>query len=1210
MALSNTDFVHLHLHSDYSLLDGACRISSLMEHASRLGMPAVALTDHGNLFGAVDFYKKAKAHDLKPILGCEVYLVWDHPYTERPQRDKHKIYHMGLLARNNVGFANLTKLVSIAHTKGMYYRPRIDMDLLQQHSEGLIGFTGCLQGVIPQMLLRGDMAGAREACERFIGIFGKDHFFVEIQDHGIPEQQSIIPKLLKLGEEFGLKVVATNDVHYLRQQDWEPHDSLLCIQTGAKLNDEKRMRYDSHQFFFKDAREMLKLFPDHTDALLNTRTVAEMCEVELDFKTNHYPVYPLPPEIKSKNLKPREFMLDLCREGLRERYGIDYDNPKDFIPGVGRGENFASEVVERVNFEVSVIESTGFTDYFLIVWDFIDWARKKKISVGPGRGSGAGCIVAYLLKITDIDPLRFGLLFERFLNPERVSPPDFDIDFCMRRRGEVIEYVRQKYGEDCVASIITFGTLGAKMVLRDLARVMELSYSDGDRLAKMIPDDLNISLSQAVEKSDELRKELKVSEVAKRIFDQGLVIEGMVRNCSTHAAGIIIADQPLDTWVPLTLQEGSQGKGSVLTTQYPKEPVEELGLLKMDFLGLKTLTVIADAEANIRLTRDKDFSIETVSFEDQATFSLLNSGRTRAVFQLESEGMQALCRQFQISNIDEIIALIALYRPGPMDLIPDFVRGKHDPSTVKYAHPLLEDICKETYGVMVYQEQVMEAARRIAGYSLGGADILRRAMGKKKKEIMDEERVKFIKGAAEHNSIPKKKADEIFDLLAKFAGYGFNKSHSAAYAYLAYRTAYLKANYPVEFMAAVLSAELGKADKVASFISECDAMKIPVLGPDINESRENFTPIIASKAGDAGDQSAIRFGLSAIKGVGESAARVILEERDRNGPFKNFIDFAERVDLKAVNRRVLECLIKTGAFENSGQERAQLLAGLDAILAHVSSQQKDRAAGQISLFDMGGDSGQSAGFSMEVELPNVPPMPAAEQQSIEKELLGFYLSGHPLDRLGPLGRALNTHDRESMANAADKTPFRLTGILTGIAKRLTRRDNKPWASFSLHQPDDQFNLTLFPDAFSKFGSKLEEGKLAIVFGLISIRNNEMNLNAEEIHFLEPVVGRMIQQVTWFIQPEADVRHFLDELRQVLEENSGSTRVKIAFDKETGRDQIVTTIEVDSCLNWLIQVPDFLKLYKHPAVKAVHLDPVPLTWESTRGQYRNRKVQAT
>ncbi|MGH7958229.1 MAG: DNA polymerase III subunit alpha, partial [Opitutaceae bacterium] len=917
---------------------------------------------------------------------------------------------------------------------------------------------------------------ARKACGRFVEIFGRENYFVELQDHGIPEQKKIIPGLLKLAEEFGLNVICTNDVHYVRSIDAGPHDAMLCIQTGAKIEEEKRMRFSGQEFYLKSRAEMERLFLEVPESVTNTQLVAEMCELAIPFPkgSERYPRYPLPPEVKSDRAG---YLHGLCVAGLKKRYGFDHvpvtTRPvvaerlaklNDLPPGQKpqapdySGLALEEELVVRMAFELAIINVTGFVDYFLVVWDFIAWAKQHEIPVGPGRGSGAGCLVAYLLEITNLDPIRFKLLFERFLNPERVSPPDFDIDFCMRRRGEVIDYVRKKYGDQCVANIITYGTLGAKMVIRDVSRVHNLAFAEADRLARMIPDELNITLEEAITKSTELRDEVNKNPVAKKIFDQARVLEGMVRNTGKHAAGIIITDRPLDEFVPLTSQEGD------VTVQFDMNAVGKLGLLKMDFLGLKTLTVIADAVENIRRTVDPGFDIETIPFDDPKTYALLNAGRTIGVFQLESAGMQNASKLVGISNIDDINAVGALYRPGPMQFIPDYARGKKDPSTVEYPHALLEPILEETHGIIVYQEQVMECAKIVAGYTLGGADMLRRAMGKKDAEAMAQERIKFVEGAKRVNNIDERKASEIFELLNKFASYGFNKSHSAAYAVISYQTGYLKANYPVQFMAAVLTAELGNAEKVSHFVAESEAMGLKVHGPDVNESRENFTPVVnvvrggaaaapaaASVSGGNGDAApsprfsgSIRFGLAGIKGVGELAAQQIIAEREKNGPYADFADFAKRIDGRAINKRVLEHLVKTGAFDFSGEPRKPLFDGIDAALAGAAAQARDRAAGQHSFLDMladvppvkrtNGSASSSAGSAQpSADAPRFPArdarsssldsagdFPPAERLAFEKELLGFYVSGHPMNNYAGLAEAINTHPVDELLAQGDR----------------------------------------------------------------------------------------------------------------------------------------------------------------------------------------------
>ena len=1154
MAKKDTDFVHLHVHSDFSLLDGCCRMDRLMERAQEMGHTAMALTDHGNLFGTISFLKQAEKNGIKPLIGCEAYLVADHKNVERPGRDKHTYYHLGMLAKDYEGYKNLSLLVSDAHVNGFYYHPRTDMEKLAEHAQGLIGFTGCLKGRVPQLLLQEDYEAARTAMGEFVDIFGKENYFVELQNHGIPLQVQIIPDLLKLAKEFDLKVVGSNDVHYVRREDCDPHDALLCIQTGSKLDDPKRMRYDGKEFYLKSREEMEMIFREVPEAVTNVFGVAEMCDVKLPFGENHYPVYPMPVEISEEFGDRPSYLKSLCDKGMVERYELSY------LKEGARGEDTDAKVLElseRVDYELSIIDSSGFNDYFLIVADFIKWSREQDIPVGPGRGSGAGCLVAYLLGITDIDPLRFGLLFERFLNPERVSPPDFDIDFCMRRRGEVIEYVREKYGRECVANIITFGTFGAKMVMRDVARVRDVPFAEADRMAKMVPDDLNISLAAAIEKNPEFKAEYEKNPICRQIVDTGKVIEGMVRNVGTHAAGVIIADRPLRELVPLTLQDG------ILTTQFPKDPVEDLGLLKMDFLGLKTLTVISEAEAHVRRTTgDETFSVSDVTLEDEATFALLNDAQTIGVFQLESDGMRRLCRQMNISNVDEIIALIALYRPGPMEWIPDYIKGKEDSSTIRFPHPLLEDICEETYGVMVYQEQVMEAAKLVAGYTLGGADILRRAMGKKKPEEMAKQREIFVKGAKETNDIDKKKADEIFDILEKFAGYGFNKSHSAAYGIISYQTAYLKANHPVDFMAGVLSCELGNAEKLSHFIGECSEMCISVLGPDVNESGGSFTPVHGKK----GDKGSIRFGLAAVKGVGDVASRLVIAEREANGPFESFSDFAERVDPKAVNKRVFECLAKTGSFDSLGENRAALLMDLDRIMGEAQLRRKDRDAGQGTLFDMMGadmmDAGPvlsptSASDSAGYGTAQVKELDELEQLSYEKELLGFYLSGHPVDTLGGLGELASDVTAKDLEAVEGKRPFRLCGVIAEVEKRFTKKDGRPWARFNLAAKEKDFSLMVFSETYEQYGVNLVEGEIVIVEGVASERNGETRVNVVSILPAERSLAKITKEVTWLLEHDSEhAKAFMLEVHAVSGEGRGNTRMHFAFAAANGDDALV------------------------------------------------------
>ncbi|MCF3649137.1 DNA polymerase III subunit alpha [Synoicihabitans lomoniglobus] len=1205
---ADPSFAHLHVHTDYSLLDGACRIDRLMGRATELGMTALALTDHGNLFGAIQFYNAAKNAGIKPLIGCELYMTTGSRLEKKGRAEDGKsYYHLGLLAKNLTGYQNLLKLVSDSHLRGFYYKPRTDMETLAQYSEGLIGFTGCLASLVPQHLMHDREQDAREACARFVDIFGRENYFVEIQDHGIPEQKKIIPGLLKLGEEFNLKVIATNDVHYVNQSDSVPHDAMLCIQTGSKIADENRMRFTGSEFYLKSRAEMEKVFGEVPESIINTQAVAEMCELAIPFPkgSERYPKYPLPPEIESKQ-SPGEFLHQLCVEGLKDRYDVDFDaiaaEPEvaaklDLLNNRPEGEkpqppdytglDLPRELIVRLGYELSIINVTGFIDYFLVVWDFIHWAKKKDIPVGPGRGSGAGCLVAYLLEITNVDPMRFGLLFERFLNPERVSPPDFDIDFCMRRRVEVIDYVREKYGKDCVANIITYGTLGAKMVLRDVSRVNDLPFAEADRLAKMIPDELNISLEDAIEKSAELRNEIDRNPVAKKIVGAARVLEGMVRNTGKHAAGIIITDQPLENFVPLTLQEGD------VTVQFSMKAVDKLGLLKMDFLGLKTLTVISDAVANVRRTHDPKFSIEEISLEDPTTYELLNAGKTVGVFQLESPGMQNASRQVGISTVDDINAISALYRPGPMQYIPAYARGKNDPSSISYPHALLEPVLKETFGIIVYQEQVMECARVIAGYSLGGADMLRRAMGKKDAEAMAREREKFIAGAKTKHDISANKANEIFDILNKFAEYGFNKSHSAAYAIVAYQTAYLKANYPVEFMAAVLTADLGNAEKVSHFIDETLAMGIEVQGPDVNESRENFAPVAGG--------GKIRFGLAGIKGVGEAASLKIIEERETNGPFEDFDDFITRVDSKAANKRVLEHLVKTGAFDFAGEPRKSIYERIDGAMANAVAQARDRAAGQNNFLDMLAEpepAPRAAAVKSKRYSPDeVGDFSSAEKLAFEKELLGFYVSGHPMNTYVGLADALDTFDIDELLDQDDRTNFRICGIAGGLQKKLAKKDNRPWVAFTLATKKASVALNMFADAYEEYGEVLGENVPVVILGSIMVRDDGARVNVKEAYPLANYVAANVKRVTWLLHPDhRDNADFMEQLRPILDAQSGSTNTSFGF---LGEDRAIAVADVSTALSWKLSGEIFQILRQHPAVAGVQIETSPLEVKETR-----------
>ncbi|MFN0129601.1 MAG: DNA polymerase III subunit alpha [Verrucomicrobiales bacterium] len=961
-------FVHLHLHTEYSLLDGMVRAAEVAKRARELGMPAVAMTDHGNLFGAIEFYLAAKKAGVKPIIGCEVYVAPAEKSLRKEVPGRRHANHLTLLAANETGYSNLVKLVSRAHLDGQYYKPRTDRADLAAFREGLICLSGCLAGEVNEFIQQDQTEKARESIAWYRETFGED-YYLELHDHGLEAQTKCNRQLLAFAREFGIRPVVANDVHFLHRDDHEAHDVMICIGTGTQRDQENRLRY-SEEVYFKTGEEMRRLFREVPEACDATLEIAEKCDLKLHLDSTSTAKYP---QFGSPDGSPREaYFRRICHEGLVSRYGADRAAQDEALRA-------------RLDYEISVLEKMQYLSYFLIVWDFIKWAKDQAIPVGPGRGSAAGSLAAYCLGITDLDPLPFNLLFERFLNPERVSPPDIDVDFCQSRRGEVIEYVRRKYGERAVSHIVTFGTLGAKSVVRDVGRVLGWSYGDADRIAKMIPNEINITLKDARSKNPELAAAIANEAATSELWQYATKLEGLTRGTGVHAAGIVIGSTDLDVYVPLT-----RGNEEEVVTQYAMGPLTELGMLKMDFLGLKTLTVIDDT---VRLIRERhpDFDIRSVPFDNKPTYELLSRGMTTAVFQLESGGMMTTCKNFGVETIEHIIALIALYRPGPMQFIGDFIDRKKGRQKVEYLHPLLEEVSRETYGILVYQEQVQQAANRLAGYSLGQADMLRRAMGKKDAEKMAKERVNFVAGCVATNNIPEKRAHEIFDLLEKFAQYGFNKSHSAAYGLLTYQTAYLKANFPVEFMAAVLSNEISNTDKIAVFTSECAALKIRILPPDVNRSGLVFQPERTN------GRRAIRYGLAAIKNVGEGPMQLALTEREAHGPFKSAEDFATRLDGRSCNKRVLESLIRAGAFDFTGEERASMFARVDSVIASASSTQKDREAGQGSLFDMMDLAAAPVRAVAGEEAAAIAPWPQEQRLADEKELLGFYVSGHPLE---------------------------------------------------------------------------------------------------------------------------------------------------------------------------------------------------------------------
>ena len=1071
-------FVHLHLHTEYSLLDGAVRIGDLMSKALRCKMPAVAMTDHGNLYGAIDFYKQATKAGIKPIIGCEVYLAPGSMHEKKKVPGLPNAHHLTLLAKDVCGYENLVRLVSQAHLEGQYYKPRLDKELLDKYSEGIICLSGCINGEINYWIQQEQIDIAKEKLGEFVDIFGKDDFYLEMHDHGMDQQRLCNRQLLSFCGEFGLKPVAANDVHFLSRKDHEAHDVLICIGTGKMVLDENRMRY-SPEVYFKTAKEMRQLFKEVPVACDNTLEIAEKIDFKMELdstSSERYPEY----EIKTEGSR-ESYFRDLCEEGLVDRYGKE------------RAET-DKELQQRLDYEIGIMERMGFVSYFLITWDFIKWAKDNSIPVGPGRGSAAGSLVAYVLGITDLDPIRFGLIFERFLNPERVSPPDVDVDFCQTRRPEVIEYVRQKYGERCVSHIITFGTLGAKSVVRDVGRVLGWSYGDADRVAKMIPTELGITLAGARKKNPELKAAIINEPRTEELWEYATFLEGLTRGVGIHAAGIVIGDCELDVHVPLT-----RGNEDEVVTQYAMKPLTDLGMLKMDFLGLKTLTVIQDA---VELIRNKvsDFDIANILLDDGPTFDLLNAGETCGVFQLESGGMVSLCKQFGVNRIEDIIALIALYRPGPMELIPDFIDRKRGKKKVQYLHPLLEEVSKETHGILIYQEQVQKAANLLAGYSLGDADLLRRAMGKKDPEEMAKQRHVFVEGCKKVNEIPEGQANGIFDLLEKFAGYGFNKSHSAAYGLISYQTAYLKANYPVEFMAALLSNEINNTEKIAVFVEECKTMGIKVLPPDINKSELKFSPGHA----EDGKEVSIRYGLAAIKNVGSAAMALAIEERTKNEEYVSPDDFAKRLESRAINKKILESLTRAGAFDFSGEERAHLFARIDLIIAAASTAQKDRVAGQTSLFAEDMDFGSapvnlSSNHTIEYE-----PWTEEEILSSERELLGFYVTGHPLDSYRQIFDKDKYKRLSELQDLKERRKYDFMGRIASVDRRYTKKAGKPFAILTFEGFTGQSEVMVWPEVFERSNELLQVGAVIELHAKVEIdsRSDAKRLTAERVRLLD------------------------------------------------------------------------------------------------------------
>ena len=1091
-----SEFVHLHIHSEFSLLDGANRIKDLPVRAKELGMKAMAITDHGVMYGVIDFYKACKKEGIKPIIGCEVYVAPRSRFDKEPGIDK-QYYHLILLAKDTQGYKNLSKLVSIGFTEGYYYKPRIDLEVLEKYHEGLVCLSGCLAGAVNQALINGQTEKAEEIALWHKNVFGED-YYIEIQNNGIREQVLANQKLVQLARKLKIPLVATNDAHYLKKEDAYNHEILLCIQTGKRMSDEDRMKFDTDELYVKSPEEMSEYFSAFPDAIENTVKIADKCNVEFEFGHTILPNYDVPEGYATHY----DFLKELCDKGLKQRYG----------------ENLSEDILKRAEYEIGIIKKMGYVDYYLIVWDFIHYAKSQGIPVGPGRGSGAGSILAYAIGITDIDPMKYGLLFERFLNPERISMPDFDVDFCYEHRQDVIDYVANKYGHDHVSQIITFGTMAAKMVIRDVARVLDYPYAEADKLAKMIPNEVHITIKKALEQNKELEQLYEDDDQVKKILDIAMALEGMPRQASTHACGVVITKEPVDTYVPLYVRDGQ------ISTQYIMTTLEELGLLKMDFLGLRTLTVIQDTinlvekGRGIKVEFDKDMS-------DPKVYKLWQDGNTSGIFQFESQGMTNFMKELKPDCLEDLIAGVSLYRPGPMDQIPRYIKGKQKPGNNEYTHPSLEPILNVTYGCMVYQEQVMQIVRDLAGYSLGRADLVRRAMGKKKLDVMAKEREVFINGQVDENGnvivpgcvrngIDAESANKIFDEMAEFAKYAFNKSHAACYAVVAYRTAYLKAYYPAEFMASMLNSFLGNLDKVPEYIEECKRLGIEILKPEINKSSAKFTVEYNDNLERSKDIGKIRFGLGSIKNVGLQPINSIIKERDEKGKFKDFVDFCERMSGESVNKKCIESLIKAGTFDEFKETRATLLASYENIIDAIQNDNKRGMNGQVSMFDIG----NTQDNKMKYEFVEKEEVSEKEKLSMEKEMLGIYISGHPLDKIreqilkytnisSKEMKEINeqnslTEDEEPEVREkiqyVDGQEVAIAGIVTSVKKKYTK-NNKIMAFVRIEDLNGTAELIVFEPTYLKFQDKLIEENIIFVKGRLSIReDDETKIVAQDI----------------------------------------------------------------------------------------------------------------
>lgn len=1109
----HSNFAHLHVHTQYSLLDGACHIDKLLKLAQANKLPALAITDHGNMFGVIEFYQSAMAHGIKPIIGCEVYVAPDSRFEKSAHGIQEASFHLILLAKNETGYKNLIKLVSLGYLEGFYYRPRVDKELLRKYSEGLVCLSSCLKGEIPYLIHTERIDQMQVVANEFKGMFEKGDFYFELMDNGIPEQNKVNECLIEFSKKLDIPLVATGDIHYLRKEDARAHEALLCIQTQTNLDDPNRLRFQTDEFYFKTPKQMSDAFLHCPEAVRNTVHIAEKCNLELDFTKTHLPQF-RPPEGKTRD----QFLRELCEEGLKCKYG-----------------GISDEIRKRLEYELRIINSSGYTSYFLIAWDFVRYAKSAGIPVGPGRGSAAGSIVSYGLGITNIDPLRYDLLFERFLNPERVSLPDIDIDFCYERRNEVIDYVIKKYSKDNVAQIITFGTMLAKAVLRDVARVMNFPYADADRIAKLVPNDLNITLAQAIEHEPELKALYRDDPRVTRLINTSMVLEGLTRHASTHAAGVVISDKPLIENVPLFKTGDDQ-----ITTGLPMASLEKVGLLKMDFLGLRTLTVISETIKIIKKTKNLDIDITCIPIDDAGVFKLLSNSETAGVFQLESSGMRELLKKLKPNKFEDIIAVLALFRPGPIGsgMTEDFIARKHKKVPIRYDHPKLESILKETYGIIVYQEQVMRIASDLAGFSLSQADNLRRAMSKKTPEVMEEAREHFIKGAMK-NGVEKKTTEKVFNLIEYFSGYGFNKSHSTAYAMISYRTAYLKANFPVEFMTALLTSEKDNMDKIVAYIDEAERMGINILPPDVEESYAKFTVIDASA-----QNGIIRFGLSAVKNVGQGAIESVVEARKKTAGFKTLFDFFKHIDTRLSNKKVIESLIKCGAFDRFGYKRSALFSVVDKLLNTASNFNKDRQGGQLSFFDKAeADTFKSSLF---VDIPDIPEWPENQLLTFEKEMLGFYVTKHPLTRYKGFLAKLSTCSTKKLSGRKDGEEISIGGILSKVKTTVTKRTGEKMAITTLEDLDGTVEVLFFPSSYQKTAGYVKKDSFIYIKGRLSLREENPKIIANDASDLEEAFGKFSKSVTVVMHNSSAQKENFEQLKKILGQHQGDVPVYITF----------------------------------------------------------------